>query len=309
MNKLLVLLGPTGVGKTELSYAIADYLQSPIISADSRQLYRDIPIGTAAPTAAQQAHCTHFFIGTLGLNDYYSAAQFEEDVLRLMKDLFPTHPTLLLTGGSMMYIDAVCHGIDDIPTVDADTREMLLSRYATEGLAPLVQELRLLDPDYYHIVDLKNPKRILHALEICYMTGHTYTSYRTNNTKPRPFNCLKIGLTRPREELYERINNRVDEMVAQGLVEEAHSIYERYKRASITRPNSLNTVGYKELFMHFDGVITLTEAIEKIKQNTRIYSRKQMTWFRRDESIRWFHPSCVESILECVKSFHTHEEQ
>ena len=205
MGRLVVLLGPTGVGKTALSYAIADDLQSPVISADSRQLYRDMRIGTAAPTDEQLRRCPHYFIGTLAVGDYYSAAMYEADVLRLTQQLFPTHPSLLLTGGSMMYIDAVCNGIDDIPTVDADTRVVLLERYQSEGLEPLVQELRLLDPDYYAIVDPKNPKRVLHALEICYMTGRTYTSFRTRSCRPRPFSVLKIGLTRPREELYRQL--------------------------------------------------------------------------------------------------------
>lgn len=303
MNRLVVLLGPTGVGKTALSYTIADHLHSPILSADSRQLFRELRIGTAAPTDEQLKRCEHYFVGTLELDDYYSAAQYEEDVLRLLENLFPTHPALLLTGGSMMYIDAVCQGIDDIPTVDAETRTLLLDRYEAEGLEPLVRELRLLDPDYYHIVDRKNPKRVLHALEICYLTGQTYTSFRTRSTPPRPFECLKIGLTRPREELYARINARVNEMVASGLLEEAQTVYSRYRQAETPFPNSLNTVGYKELFAFFDGACTLDEALDKIRRNSRIYSRKQMTWFKRDTSIQWFHPDDKEVILQCIDTF------
>ena len=291
MNTLVVLLGPTGVGKTALSFALAEQLGSPILSADSRQLYAEIPIGTAAPTKEEQERVTHYFIGTHHLTDYYSAAQYEIDVLKLTKELFPTHPTLLVTGGSMMYIDAVCKGIDDIPTVDEVTRRVLLDRYEHEGLPPLVNELRLLDPEYYRIVDLKNPKRVIHALEICYMTGRTYTSFRTQTSKERPFRIIKIGLRREREELYSRINQRVDQMVANGLVDEARHVYP-YRHL-----NSLNTVGYKELFAHFDGDCTLEFAIEKIKQNSRIYSRKQMTWFRRDNSIHWFHPEETETII------------
>lgn len=305
MNKLVVLLGPTGVGKTELSYAIADHLQSPILSADSRQLFRELRIGTAAPTDEQLARCTHHFVGTLELDDYYSAAQYEADVLRLLEGLFPTHPAVLLTGGSMMYIDAVCQGIDDIPTVDAETRALLLGRYEAEGLEPLVQELRVLDPAYYRIVDLRNPKRVLHALEICYLTGQTYTSFRTRTTRPRPFECLKIGLTRPRDELYARINARVDDMVAAGLIEEAHALYLRYHDAGRPYPNSLNTVGYKELFAYFDGECTLPEALDKIRQHSRIYSRKQMTWFQRDPSIQWFHPDSHTPILQSINLFLT----
>lgn len=303
MNKLVVLLGPTGVGKTELSYTIAEHLHSPVISADSRQLFRELRIGTAAPTDEQLQRCEHHFVGTLELDDYYSAAQYEADVLRLLESLFPTHPALLLTGGSMMYIDAVCQGIDDIPTVDVETRNLLLDRYEAEGLEPLVQELKLLDPDYYRIVDLKNHKRVLHALEICYLTGQTYTSFRTRNTRPRPFDCLKIGLTRPREELYARINARVDGMVNDGLLNEAQTVYNRYRSAGIPFPNSLNTVGYKELFAYFDGDCSLDEALDKIRQHSRIYSRKQMTWFNRDTSIQWFHPDDKEAILQCIDTF------
>ena len=291
MRTLVVLLGPTGVGKTALSFALAERLGSPILSADSRQLYAEIPIGTAAPTKEEQEHVKHYFIGTHQLTDYYSAAQYEIDVLKLTEELFRTHGVLLLTGGSMMYIDAVCKGIDDIPTVDDITRRTLLDRYEQEGLEPLVDELSLLDPEYYRIVDLKNPKRVIHALEICYMTGKTYTSFRTQTAKERPFRIIKIGLRREREELYDRINRRVDQMVVEGLVEEARRVYP-YRHL-----NSLNTVGYKELFAHFDGNCTLEFAVEKIKQNSRIYSRKQMTWFRRDENIRWFHPDEHEAIF------------
>lgn len=295
MKTLVVLLGPTGVGKTALSLALAERLGSPILSADSRQLYSEIPIGTAAPTKEEQQRVKHYFIGTHQLNDYYSAAQYEMDVMNLTEELFKTHETLLLTGGSMMYIDAVCKGIDDIPTVDDITRRTLLNRYETEGLEPLVSELRLLDPEYYNIVDLKNPKRVIHALEICYMTGRTYTSFRTQTTKVRPFRIIKIGLQRDREDLYERINCRVDQMVKDGLVAEARRVYP-YRHL-----NSLNTVGYKELFAHFDGACTLEFAIEKIKQNSRIYSRKQTTWYRRDKDIHWFHPDDEEGIVECLE--------
>lgn len=295
MKTLVVLLGPTGVGKTALSLALAERLGSPILSADSRQLYSEIPIGTAAPTKEDQQRVKHYFIGTHQLTDYYSAAQYEMDVMNLTEELFKTHETLLLTGGSMMYIDAVCKGIDDIPTVDDITRRTLLNRYETEGLEPLVSELRLLDPEYYNIVDLKNPKRVIHALEICYMTGRTYTSFRTQTTKVRPFRIIKIGLQRDREDLYERINCRVDQMVKDGLVAEARRVYP-YRHL-----NSLNTVGYKELFAHFDGACTLEFAIEKIKQNSRIYSRKQTTWYRRDKDIHWFHPDDEEGIVECLE--------
>ena len=278
---LLVLLGPTGVGKTALSLELAERFRTSIISADSRQLYADLPIGTAAPTPDQLARVPHHMVGTLQLTDYYSAARYEEEVMQLLNALFQQHHVVILTGGSMMYIDAVCKGIDDIPTVDDVTRRTLLERYEQEGLDPLVAELRLLDPDYYQVVDLKNPKRIIHALEICYMTGRTYTSFRTNAAKQRPFRIVKIGLRRQREELYDRINRRAVQMVHDGLVDEARRVMP-YRHL-----NSLNTVGYKEMFQYLDGHWTLDEAIAKIQQNSRIYSRKQMTWFKRDSEIHW----------------------
>ncbi len=294
MKTLIVLVGPTGVGKTELSFSIAEKYNTPIISSDSRQLYADLKIGTAAPTEEQLRRVKHYFIGTLKLTDYYSAAQYESDVLKLSDELFKQHDVLLMTGGSMMYIDAVCKGIDDIPTVDAETRAQMLQHYEEVGLEEICKELKLLDPEYYSIVDLKNPKRVIHALEICYMTGRTYTSFRTRNIKERPFHILKIGLNREREELYERINKRVDQMINDGLVEEARKVYE------FRELNSLNTVGYKELFNYFNGEWTLDFAIEKIKQNSRIYSRKQMTWFKRDSEITWFHPEQKDEIIEFI---------
>ena len=294
MKTLIVLVGPTGVGKTELSFSIAEKYNTPIISSDSRQLYADLKIGTAAPTEEQLSRVKHYFIGTLKLTDYYSAAQYESDVLKLSDELFKQHDVLLMTGGSMMYIDAVCKGIDDIPTVDAETRAQMLQHYEEVGLEEICKELKLLDPEYYSIVDLKNPKRVIHALEICYMTGRTYTSFRTRNIKERPFHILKIGLNREREELYERINKRVDQMINDGLVEEARKVYE------FRELNSLNTVGYKELFNYFNGKWTLDFAIEKIKQNSRIYSRKQMTWFKRDSEITWFHPEQKDEIIEFI---------
>lgn len=292
---LIVLIGPTGVGKTELSLRIAEHFKTSIISSDSRQLYAELKIGTAAPTPEQLKRVPHYFVGTLQLTDYYSAAQYEMEVMSLLELLFKQHDVVLLTGGSMMYVDAICKGIDDIPTVDTETRELLLHKYETEGLDNLCAELKLLDPEYYKIVDLKNPKRVIHALEICYMTGKTYTSFRTQQKKERPFHILKIGLTRDRAELYDRINRRVDQMMEEGLLEEARSVYTHRNL------NSLNTVGYKEIFKYLDGEWELPFAIEKIKQNSRIYSRKQMTWFKRDEEIRWFHPEQETEILSYLR--------
>lgn len=294
MNTLVVLLGPTGVGKTEVALQIAEHLQSPIINADSRQLFAEIPIGTAAPTKEQQERVKHYFVGTLHLTDYYSAAKYEEDVLQLLNQLFNQQQMALLSGGSMMYIDAVCQGIDDIPTVDEATRRLMKRKLETEGLDALVAELKVLDPEHYKIVDLHNPRRVIHALEICHMTGNTYTSYRKNTKKIRPFNIVKIGLNRPREEMYERINNRVLEMMNQGLIEEAKAVYPQKGL------NALNTVGYKELFAFFDGDISLDDAILKIQSNTRQYMRKQVTWFKRDNQIKWFSPTNIEEIINYI---------
>jgi len=290
MKTLVVLLGPTGVGKTELSLKLAEFLDAPIISADSRQLYKELAIGTAAPTLEEQARIEHYFVGTLQLTDYYSASQFEEDVISLLADLYQSHETVLMSGGSMMYIDAVCKGIDEIPTIDQTLRADLKDLYQEEGIDPIRQQLKLLDPVFYRQVDLKNHKRVIHALEVCLMAGKPYSSLRIAKAKQRPFRILKIGLQREREELYERINHRIDMMMEQGFLEEARSVYH------LRHLNSLNTVGYKELFNYFSGEWSLDFAIEKIKQNTRIYSRKQMTWFKRDKEIQWFHPEQIVEI-------------
>ena len=295
MQTLVILLGPTAVGKTELSLRLADCFHSPILNCDSRQLYRDLPIGTAAPTAAQLARVPHYFIGTLGLEDYYSAAQYEQDTLAVLAQEFQTHDTLVMTGGSMMYIDAVCEGIDDIPTVDDETRNLLKQRYAAEGLEPLQKELRLLDPEYYAACAIRNTKRVIHALEICYMTGRTYTSFRVRAKKERPFRILKVGLCRERADLFDRINCRVTQMADQGLVEEARRVL------PFRHCNSLNTVGYKEIFQYLDGEWTLDFALEKIRRNTRVYAKKQMTWFKKDEATRWFHPNDEAGILRYLQ--------
>ncbi|MBQ7472613.1 MAG: tRNA (adenosine(37)-N6)-dimethylallyltransferase MiaA [Prevotella sp.] len=296
MKTLIVILGPTGVGKTELCLRLADSFSTPIINADSRQIFREIPIGTAAPTLAQQQRVKHYFVGTHSLKDYYSASIYEQEALQVIEQQFHHSDIALLAGGSMMYIDAVCNGIDDIPTIDDATRNLMKKRLEEEGLQSLVEELKQLDPEHYNIVDRQNPRRVVHALEICHMTGKTYTSFRTNSQKVRPFKIIKIGLNRDREELYSRINSRVLQMMEEGLLEEAHSVYP--KRSL----NSLNTVGYKELFHYFDGVIPLEEAIRQIQSNTRRYMRKQITWFKRDESIQWFHPDNIEEIINYIKS-------
>ena len=289
-------MGPTAVGKTDISLELAEQLHTSIISADSRQLYADLKIGTAAPTPEQLSRVQHYFVGTLQLTDYYSAAQYADEVLALLDTLFQQQDVALLTGGSMMYIDAVCQGMDDIPTVDADTRTMVWQRYDEVGLEGIQRELKMLDPEYYAIVDLKNHKRIIHALEICYMTGKTFTSFRQRKTAERPFRIIKIGLNRERSELFSRINLRVDQMMQEGMLEEARKVYP-YRHL-----NSLNTVGYKELFKYLDGEWTLEEAVEKIKRNTRIYAKKQLTWFKKDMSIRWFHPDQRTDIISYINT-------
>lgn len=280
-NTLVVLLGPTAVGKTELSIRLAKLLSCDIISADSRQIYQDIDIGTAKPTKEEQGTVKHHFIDMLPLTEYYSAAQYESDVLNLLEQQFQKNSFALMVGGSMMYIDAVTKGIDDIPTIEDETREMMRQKFDTEGLDALSAELKLLDPDYYELVDKKNHKRIVHALEICYQTGHTYTSFRKNQTKERPFRIVKVGLRRERENLFSRINARVDQMMRQGLMDEVRKVY------PLRELNALNTVGYKELFKVLEGEWELRMAVERMKKNTRVYAKKQMTWFAHDEEIHW----------------------
>ena len=292
---LIVILGPTGVGKTELCLQVAEHLNIPIINADSRQIFEEIPIGTAAPTAAQRARVPHYFVGTHHIGDYYSASMYESDVMQLLTaDLFERYDTALLTGGSMMYIDAVCNGIDDIPTVDDETREWMKQRLADEGLERLVAELKVLDPEHWAVVDRNNPRRVVHALEICHCTGQTYTSFRKSERKERPFNIIKIGLTRPRDVLYDRINARVLDMIDAGLEQEALAVYPQRSE------NALNTVGYKEMFEYLDGLTTLDETILHIQSNTRRYARKQLTWYKRDNDMKWFSPENIEEILNYI---------
>lgn len=280
---------------------IAKHFGIPIINADSRQIYRELKIGTARPTDEQIQAVRHYFVGTLGLDDYYSASLFEQQVLQLLDQLFQTSDYALLTGGSMMYIDAVCDGIDDIPTIDEETRRLMKQRLADEGLEALCEELRRLDPEYYEIVDRQNPRRVVHALEICTMTGKTYTSFRRRERRQRPFRLVKIALNRPREELYERINRRVDQMMSDGLLDEARALYPKKEL------NALNTVGYKELFDYLDGRWPLEEAVERIKGNTRRYARKQLTWYKKDKQIRWFHPDDKQSIIDYIINYETED--
>ena len=296
MNTLLVITGPTAVGKTDLCLEIAESRGIPVINADSRQIYRDMPIGTAAPTAEQMQRVKHYFVGTLALDEYYNASMYEQDVMTLLSQMFEGKDDALamMTGGSMMYIDAVCNGIDDIPTIRDDIRQLYKDRLATEGLDPLLAELKTLDPEYYDIVDKCNPRRVVHGLEICRQTGTTYTSFRIRERKQRPFRIVKIALNRPRDILYKRINSRVDMMIAEGLEEEARRLY------PLRHLNALNTVGYKEMFKCIDGEWTLDEAVERIKGNTRRYARKQQTWYKKDDDIVWFDAAEREHILNFI---------
>ena len=305
---LIVITGPTGVGKTELCLKIAGHYGTDIINADSRQIYAEIPIGTAAPTTRQMQQVRHHFVGTRHIGEYYSASMFEQEVLALISQMASINKKLaLLSGGSMMYIDAVCNGIDDIPTIHDDIREMMKQRLQTEGLQVLVAELKTLDPQHWAIVDKSNPRRVVHALEICHQTGKTYTSFRIGKKKSRPFNIIKIGLTRDKvlrvkrgqvimdhSELYERINQRVINMIDEGLIDEAR------RMLPFRSEKALNTIGYKELFQHFDGDISLDEATRQIQSNSREYARKQLTWFKKDDSIKWFHPEQTDEIINYI---------
>ncbi len=301
---LIVILGPTAVGKTELTLSLAEHYACPILNCDSRQIYRDMRIGTAAPSQEQLDRVRHYFVGQLNLDEYYSAAKYEQEVLQLTSELFKTHNTLILSGGSMMYIDAVCNGIDDIPTVDEEVRATLAKRLQEEGLEKLLAELRLADPEHYDFVDHKNAKRVVHALEVCYTTGKPYSSFltrktlrcgaSTTQTADRPFRILKIGLERPREELFARINSRVDDMINSGLLHEAMTLLPH------RHENALNTVGYKEMFNVLDGTWELPMAIERLKKNTRVYAKKQMTWFKHDTGVTWFHPNDKDGIIKHI---------
>ena len=284
-----MITGPTAVGKTALTMELAQHYGVPIINADSRQIYRELKIGTAAPTAEQQQLVKHYFVGTKSIDEYYNASMYEQEVLELLDAERSTFH--VLSGGSMMYIDAVCNGIDDIPTVRDDIREEMKKRYREEGLEALCEELRQLDPEHYAIVDRQNYRRVIHALEICHQTGKTYTSFRTQKKKKRPFRIVKIGLNREREELYQRINQRVDQMMQDGLLEEVKELVSKRDK------NALNTVGYKELFDYLDGRWSLDEAVERIKGNTRRYARKQLTWFKKDPDVSWFAPGDYQQII------------
>lgn len=293
---MIVILGPTGIGKTRLAIELAKELQTEILSADSRQFYRELKIGTATPTPAELSEAKHHFIGHISIHDYYNASMFEQEALGVLQKIFVTKNTVILTGGSGLYINALCKGIDELPKVDQAIRKQLQLQYKEMGLEYLHKQLLKLDPVHYNQVDLNNPKRILKALEVCIITGKPYSSFLTLPKKTREFSILKIGLNMDRAELYQKINQRVDEMMEYGLLKEAKELY-HYKQL-----NALNTVGYKELFEYFQGVISLEKAVELIKRNTRHYAKRQLTWFARDNEIKWFSPFNRKKIFAHIQS-------
>jgi tRNA dimethylallyltransferase len=298
MNKfLIVLLGPTGVGKTDIAVELALRYKCDIISADSRQIYNEMHIGTAVPDDNQLNSVRHHFVRSISVEDYYSSSIFERDVLKLLPSLFSVNNIALLSGGSGLYIDAVCEGTDDIPDVDPAARKKYIALYRNEGIGGLRIALRLLDPDHYAKVDLKNYKRIIRALEICETAGRPYSSFLTKQKRERNFRIIKIGLERPRDDLYQRINSRVDDMIRKGLEDEARRLI-RYRNL-----NALNCVGYKEFFAFFDGIISRDKAIELIKRNSRRYAKRQMTWWGKDKEIIWFNPEQKNEIFRLIDDY------
>lgn len=291
MNTLVVVLGPTGVGKSEISVRLAQFYQSEIISADSRQFFRELRIGTAVPSSEDLAAVPHHFIQSKSIFEYYNVSEYETEAIQLINQLFQHKNPLILTGGSMLYVDTICNGIDNIPTVDPVVRNEVTDWYRKNGMEALRQKLLEIDPDYFRIADINNPKRLLHAVEIYQMTGLPFSSFRKNTVKERPFRILKIGINQDRKILYDRINRRVERMMEAGLLEEAKTVYPHRGL------NSLNTVGYKELFSYLDGECSLEEAVDLIKRNSRKYARKQLTWFRRDQAIKWFEPDQIQEII------------
>ncbi len=293
-KRLIVIVGPTGSGKTSLSVALAEHLSAPIISTDSRQLYRGMAIGTAQPTAEQLSMAEHHFIACREIDDEFNCGAYEKEALSLLERLFKKHNDVVAVGGSGLYIKALCEGLDELPDVSDELRSTLRERLLNEGLEPLLEELKELDAEFYEVVDRSNPSRVLRALEVILSSGHSYTSLRQGKAVARDFEIVKIGIDMERERLYERVNQRVDMMIAEGLEAEARALYAH--RAL----NSLQTVGYREMFDYFDGTTSLSEAIELIKRNSRRYAKRQMTWFRRDKDIRWFPSPDAEPVIQFI---------
>ena len=294
-NTLVTIVGSTASGKTDVAIKVADYFKTDIISADSRQFYKEIPIGTAAPEKSQLDIVNHHFVGHLSIHDNYNVSQFEQDVLNLLKQKFSAHNCIVMAGGSGLYVDAVCNGIDDLPNPDEKLRNELNNRLKEQGIESLQKQLKLLDPVYFAQVDLQNPKRLIRAIEVCLQTGKRYSDLRLKRTATRDFNILKIGLNLPRPELFERINQRTEKMIKNGWLKEAESMF------NFRDVNALNTVGYKELFNYISGEWTLEKAIERIKTNTRRYAKRQLTWFKRDDEIHWFHPDDTDNIIKLIR--------
>lgn len=293
---LIVVVGPTGSGKSALAVELAKHYGASIISTDSRQVYRGLSIGTAQPTADELAAAKHYFIADREVEDNFNCGRYETEALALLEELFKTNRYVVAVGGSGLYVKALCEGMDSLPEADDEVRQMLKSRLESEGIGSLVEELRRLDPKYAEEVDLCNPARVMRALEVCLTTGKPYSEQRSGTVAERWFNIVKIGTDMPRDVLYERIDRRVDMMVEAGLVEEARTMYPKREL------NSLQTVGYREMFDYFDGTITLAEAIELVKRNSRRYAKRQLTWFRRDEEIGWFAPTALDKIVEFIDS-------
>ncbi|MDP4210868.1 MAG: tRNA (adenosine(37)-N6)-dimethylallyltransferase MiaA [Bacteroidota bacterium] len=295
-SNLIVIVGPTAVGKTALGIALAHHFGTEIISSDSRQMFREMHIGTAAPTEEELSQAVHHFVKNKSLSDYYNASMFEFDVMDLLVNLFRTNDKVLMVGGSTLYVDAVCYGIDDLPSVDHELRKQIMERFKEEGIEYLRQQLKQLDPEHYLKVDLKNPNRMMKAIEISLMTGKPYSSHLTASRKERDFNIIKLGINRPRAELFDRINRRVEQMVTDGLIGEVKSLIH------LRETNGLKTVGYREIFDYLDGTISLEQAIENIKTNTRRYAKRQITWFSRDKEMVWFHPDNTSDIISYIES-------
>ena len=293
-NTLIVIAGPTGIGKTALAIDVAKHFNTEIVSADSRQFYKELKIGAAFPNRKELSAVKHHFIGNLSITDEYNVSKYEQDALQTLETIFTTQTTAVLVGGSGLYLDAVCKGIDELPDPDPELRESIKTLFYENGITALQSKLKLLDPEYYNQVDRDNPKRLMRAIEVCITTGKTYTSLRLSNPKPRDFNIIKIGLFTDREVMYWRINQRTDKMIKDGLIDEAFSLL------SFRNYNALNTVGYKELFNYFDKTLTLEEAIDKIKINTRRYAKRQLTWFNKDKNIIWIDINNIKNIYDVL---------